>query len=288
MSAVTRLRSTTDHPAPPAAVSGALRSVPRLQESVARAGHRATVPGRTDGLLVAGDEVHFTLDVLGVAVEVVVRVDRSDAREQVSTLLRGPRPFPAGSMGLDHRTTVVPTAAGCRASDDVTWRSPLGPLGAAADVLALRRVGRAVLAERTRAVAASATRLTTAGVVAAGAVLDDGRLLVARRTWPAEHAGSWELPGGGVDPGETAGQAVARELVEELELEVAVGEQVGSDVPLADGRVLRAHLARLVGGAAELREHSELRWVGRRELAGLDLLDADRGWVPDLAPLLRP
>ena len=81
---------------------------------------------------------------------------------------------------------------------------------------------------------------------------------------------------------------MVRELAEELDVTVAAGEQVGSDVPLADGRVLRAHLARLVAGEPVLREHSEVRWVGRRELAALDLLDADRGWVPDLAPLLRP
>ena len=63
---MTRLSSTVPHDAPLAAVSGALRSVTVLRQSVRDAGHDVTVPGRRpDGLLVAGDEVHFLLDVLG-------------------------------------------------------------------------------------------------------------------------------------------------------------------------------------------------------------------------------
>ena len=39
--------------------------------------------------------------------------------------------------------------------------------------------------------------------VVAGAVIAGGRLLLAQRTYPAEVAGLWELPGGKVEPGET-------------------------------------------------------------------------------------
>lgn len=293
---MTRLSGAHQLDLPPAAVSGALRSVDVLLASVREAGHRAEVPGRAGGLLVPGDEIHFHLAALGITAEVVVGVTRSDLGAQVSTLLRGPRPFPAGSTVLDHRTTLTRTGgtrgpAGTSVRDDVTWTAPLGALGVLADVLVLRRVARSLLAERDRAVALAAGRLAAArgtSVVAAGAVLDRGRLLVARRTWPAELAGLWELPGGGVDPGETAAGAVAREIAEELDLAVDVGEQVGADVPLADGRVLRAHLARRRGGEPVLREHSQVRWVGAAELAGLEVVEADRGWLPDLLPLLAP
>ncbi|GAB2938047.1 hypothetical protein GCM10027047_38140 [Rhodococcus aerolatus] len=276
---------------PPAAVSGAVRSVEVLRSSVRDAGHEAEVVGRRGGLLVPGDEVVFRLAVLGAPVEVAVRLTRSDLREQVSTLLRAPRLVAGGGAALDHRTALVGAGGGTSVRDDVTWTAPWGPLGRLADLLVLRRVGRGVLAARHRAVTSAARLLAAAEgtqVVAAGAVVDRGHLLVARRTWPVELAGLWELPGGGVDPGETAAGAVAREIREELNLAVDVAGQVGADVPLADGRVLRAHLARLRGGEPVLREHSEVRWVGAAELAGLEVVEADRGWLPDLAPLLAP
>ena len=70
-------------------------------------------------------------------------------------------------------------------------------------------------------------------------IVEDGRVLAARRTGPPELAGQWELPGGKVDPGETEADALARELAEELGIEVAVGERVGADVDLGDNQVLR-------------------------------------------------
>lgn len=284
----TRLSSTTRHDAPPAAVSGALRSVAVLRETVREAGHDVEVPGRPDGLLVAGDEVHFRLTVLGVTVEVVVAMVSADLHGQHSRLVRGPRMFPERSMDLEHRTSLHGGGSSTGVTDDVAWSAPLGPLGGLVDAVALRRTGRTVLAVRAAGIDRAARGMGAAGEVAAGAVVADGRLLVARRTWPAELDGRWELPGGGVDPGETGPVAVARELAEELDLEVAVDGQLGADVPLPDGRALRAYAARLVGGEPVLREHSEVRWVGAAELAALELVGNDRAWLPELTPLLRP
>jgi 8-oxo-dGTP diphosphatase len=61
-----------------------------------------------------------------------------------------------------------------------------------------------------------------------GAVLHDeaGRLLLIRRRH-APHAGSWSLPGGRVEHGETPEQAVEREVREETGLEVRAGAEVG-------------------------------------------------------------
>ena len=67
-------------------------------------------------------------------------------------------------------------------------------------------------------------------IVVAGAVISGSTLLVAQRVRPPELAGRWELPGGKVGPGETERDALARELAEELGLEVtdvAVGERLG-------------------------------------------------------------
>lgn len=124
-------------------------------------------------------------------------------------------------------------------------------------------------------------------VVMAGAVIRDGRLLVARRSQPAELAGRWELPGGKVEDGETEQDALARELVEELGITVRVGERLGTDVDLGDGLVLRTRAAALLTGEPAPTEHDEIRWVGPEELDALDWLPADRSLLDDLAMILR-
>lgn len=121
-------------------------------------------------------------------------------------------------------------------------------------------------------------------VVVAGAVLDEGRLLAARRSAPAELAGRWELPGGKLEPGETAQQALVRELREELGVETEPGERVPGEWPLAPGYVLQVWTARLVSGEPRpLEDHDELRWLFRHELDTVDWLDQDRPAVAEVA-----
>lgn len=74
-------------------------------------------------------------------------------------------------------------------------------------------------------------------IVVAGAIVRGCTVLVAQRVRPPELAGRWELPGGKVAAGETERAALARELAEELGLEVAdlaVGDRVGDDIALND------------------------------------------------------
>ncbi len=126
-------------------------------------------------------------------------------------------------------------------------------------------------------------------VVVAAAVVRDGRVLVQQRAYPPEIAGRWELPGGRVEPAESTADALIRECCEELAVEVVPGEQLGPDVPLAGGYVLRVHAAWLARPAAIPIpvEHAALRWVGVTELAELDWLEADRAILPDLETLLK-
>ncbi|RPA12982.1 (deoxy)nucleoside triphosphate pyrophosphohydrolase [Gordonia sp. OPL2] len=129
-------------------------------------------------------------------------------------------------------------------------------------------------------------------IVVAGAVIDPDRqtLLLARRRYPPEVAGLWELPGGKVEPGETTEAALRRELREELGVDVSVGAALDERVPLTDDLVLVALAARIVDGTPRPVEHAALRWCDAAELreladAGL-LVPADSAWVPQLLDIL--
>jgi 8-oxo-dGTP diphosphatase len=63
-------------------------------------------------------------------------------------------------------------------------------------------------------------------VVAAGILIEGGRVLLTQRKAGTHLEGAWEFPGGKVEPGEDPRTALARELKEEVGLEVKVGEIV--------------------------------------------------------------
>jgi 8-oxo-dGTP diphosphatase len=134
----------------------------------------------------------------------------------------------------------------------------------------------------------AADQVPTERLVVAAAVLHRGRVLAQQRAYPPAIAGRWELPGGRAERAESARDALARECREELAIEIVPGEQLGPDVPLPGGYLLRVHAARLADPTVQpvAVEHTALRWVDVTELAGLDWLDADRTVLPHLTPLL--
>jgi 8-oxo-dGTP diphosphatase len=123
-------------------------------------------------------------------------------------------------------------------------------------------------------------------IVVAGAVIAESKVLVAQRLRPPELAGRWELPGGKVAPDETEPEALARELAEELGIDVVVGERLGDDVALNATTTLRAYQVSLARGEPHPHDHGALRWVAAAELHDIDWVPADRDWLPALARIL--
>jgi 8-oxo-dGTP diphosphatase len=120
-------------------------------------------------------------------------------------------------------------------------------------------------------------------VVAGLIVGDDGRILITQRRPEQALGGQWEFPGGKVEPGEAPVAALARELREELGVGTAVGriwEVLFHAYPEFD-LVMLVYVCR-INGAPRAVEVADLAWVAPRDLAGWDILPADRPLVERL------
>lgn len=108
-------------------------------------------------------------------------------------------------------------------------------------------------------------------IVCAGAVVRDenGRLLLVRRGRPPA-IGTWTLPGGRVEPGESPAEAAAREVAEETGLTVAVGALLAT-VPVL-GYQVHDFVATVTGGALCAGDDAaDAQWFDPTELAHLEL-----------------
>lgn len=119
--------------------------------------------------------------------------------------------------------------------------------------------------------------------VVGAAIVRDGRVLAARRTFPTEAAGRWELPGGKVEPGESPEAALVREVAEELGCAIEVLAWLPEEVAIGERHTLTVALVRLVEGEPTPHEHDAVRWLGPAELGDVDWLDADRPFLAHLA-----
>jgi 8-oxo-dGTP diphosphatase len=114
--------------------------------------------------------------------------------------------------------------------------------------------------------------------VAAGILCDaSGRILIAERLGGGPFHGLWEFPGGKIVTGETAPEALSRELAEELGIEVTVCSSFMNLRHEYDDRIVAIEFFLVSEWNCEAvgREGQELRWVPVELLDADELLPAD-------------
>ena len=124
--------------------------------------------------------------------------------------------------------------------------------------------------------------------VVAAVILRDGKVFATQRGYGA-YKDYWEFPGGKIEPGETAEEALAREIREELDTEIAVEapfEQVEYDYPEFH-LSMQCFLCRVIRGSLVLKEHEDAAWLDRGRLDDVRWLPADETVISRLREILR-
>lgn len=121
--------------------------------------------------------------------------------------------------------------------------------------------------------------------VVAAVIERDSRILICQRRG-GRHALKWEFPGGKVEPGEDARTALARELLEELQIDAAIGVSLHTEtVHYPEGPAIRLefyHVTEFSGEPANL-QFEQIVWEERRNLPAYDFLEGDIEFVKKLA-----
>lgn len=112
--------------------------------------------------------------------------------------------------------------------------------------------------------------------VVAAIIRDNNKIFATQRGY-GEFKGGWEFPGGKIEAGETSKHALVREIKEELDIEIVVGELIDTieyDYP-------NFHLsmdcfwAEIVSGELVLNEHKDAKWLTKDGIDTVEWLPAD-------------
>lgn len=116
--------------------------------------------------------------------------------------------------------------------------------------------------------------------VVAAVICRDGKYFVTRRGY-GEFKDYWEFPGGKVEVGESRADALKREIKEELDAEIIVGDYITTvdcDYP-SFHLTMHCYMCTVSAGHLVLKEHEDAAWLDVKEMASLDMLPADKDIV---------
>ena len=129
--------------------------------------------------------------------------------------------------------------------------------------------------------------MKTINVVAA-VIFKDGKVFATQRGY-GEFKDGWEFPGGKVEPGESPEDALRREIREELEVEVNVGDLIDTieyDYP-AFHLSMKCFACTIAGGSPHLLEHEAAKWLKSKQLGSVDWLPADVTLIPKIEKMVE-
>gem|GEM_PF-796504 len=116
-------------------------------------------------------------------------------------------------------------------------------------------------------------------VVPCAIIERDGRILAAQRSSTMSLPLKWEFPGGKVDAGETEIEALHREILEELSVEIEISDRLEpafKDDELRNRIIcLVPYLAKLLTQPIVLTEHAQYQWIAIEKIKSLDWAPAD-------------
>ena len=123
--------------------------------------------------------------------------------------------------------------------------------------------------------------------VTAAIIIQDGKVFATQRGY-GDWKGWWEFPGGKMEPGETPQEALTREILEELDAEIEIGELLDTvewDYP-AFHLTMHCYLCTLNSDQLHLNEHSASAWLTKQTLTTVKWLPADVVVLDAIAELL--
>ncbi len=124
--------------------------------------------------------------------------------------------------------------------------------------------------------------------VVAAVIRDKERIFATARGY-GEYKGGWEFPGGKIEAGETPQEALVREIREELDTEIIVGDLIDTiefDYP-AFHLSMDCFWARIKKGSLTLKEAEAAKWLTAETIDSVDWLPADRGLLEKIKEELR-
>ena len=124
--------------------------------------------------------------------------------------------------------------------------------------------------------------------VVAAVIHKDNKIFATARGY-GEFKGQWEFPGGKIEDGETSQQALVREIQEELDTTITVGELIGTieyDYPTFH-LPMDCFWCEVVDGELKLLEAEDAKWLSKAELYSVQWLPADITIIEEVEKLVK-
>ena len=114
--------------------------------------------------------------------------------------------------------------------------------------------------------------------VAAAIITKDNKFFIAKRNKNKHLGGFYEFPGGKQDVNETLQQTVIREIKEELNIHVQVGNKLGEEHYKDDKINVHLHyfFCKIISGDIILNEHEDSAWVSKEEFKNYEFAEGDK------------